>query len=351
MKKSFLIGIAAAAMLASCSNDETVEMAQSKAISFSDAFVNKGTRSIDDPSFTKSTLGSFAVYGYSNDDKIFSGDVVSSNDGGATWIYSPYKYWFEDHVYTFGAIAPAPKNNAAVTVSDVSKSNDKVTMTVNFTNMDGTTDLLYAAPNQVTADAKFITDPRPVAMTFNHQLSKVKFSFANAVGESYKIKVKNVRIEDARGIGILTIGTENNAWSDQDNANVLINFGNVVSDDAQNTEAEFITNGSEYETYYEKLLIPTPSTFVYTVKFIVDLYQGEETDAIGSYNHTVQIKGVEFKLGYCYDFKAELTADNIGGEDHPEGLKPIEFTVTTVNGWTEDENDQTLTIPEQNQGN
>ena len=36
MKKIFLIGLAATAMLASCSNDETVEMAQNtKAIGFS----------------------------------------------------------------------------------------------------------------------------------------------------------------------------------------------------------------------------------------------------------------------------------------------------------------------------
>ena len=57
MKKIFLIGLAATAMLASCSNDETVEMAQQKAIGFSNAFVNNGTRSIVDPSFTTDFFG------------------------------------------------------------------------------------------------------------------------------------------------------------------------------------------------------------------------------------------------------------------------------------------------------
>ena len=61
MKKLFMIGLAATAMLASCSNDETMEMAQQKAIGFSNAFVNNGTRSIVDPSFTKETLEDFAV--------------------------------------------------------------------------------------------------------------------------------------------------------------------------------------------------------------------------------------------------------------------------------------------------
>lgn len=59
MKKIFLIGLAATAMLASCSNDETVEMAQQKAIGFSNAFVNNGTRSVEDPSFTKDNLQNF----------------------------------------------------------------------------------------------------------------------------------------------------------------------------------------------------------------------------------------------------------------------------------------------------
>ena len=59
MKKLFMIGLAATAMLASCSNDETMEMAQQKAIGFSNAFVNNGTRSIVDPSFTKGEFYQF----------------------------------------------------------------------------------------------------------------------------------------------------------------------------------------------------------------------------------------------------------------------------------------------------
>ena len=48
MKKNlFFVGIAAAAMLASCSNDETMDIARnSQAIQFS-SFVNKTTRATD----------------------------------------------------------------------------------------------------------------------------------------------------------------------------------------------------------------------------------------------------------------------------------------------------------------
>lgn len=348
MKKSFLIGIAAAAMLASCSNDETVEMAQSKAISFSDAFVNKGTRSIKDPSFTRQTLGSFAVYGYSNDERIFNGDVVSSNDKGSTWTYESTKYWFEGRTYIFGAIAPAPANNSAVVVSDVTKSTDKIYMTVDFTN-DGETDLLCAQPVcKPTITAEEATNGQPVNLTFNHQLSKVKFSFVNSVvGDDYKIKVKNVTLSGARQTGQLTINDDGNAWSDQDNPNLELSFGNAAVGNA--AAEEFIENGKELETYYERLMIPTPASedIKYFVGFTVELYRGETL--IKTYTHSnVTITNTELKLGYCYDFKAELTADNISEEGQ---LMPIVFSVYEIEDWDKTEQDQTLPGFEESTGN
>lgn len=55
MNKVFLIGLAATAMMASCSSDDTVETSKQNAITFSNAFVDKSTRSNFDPSYTKTT--------------------------------------------------------------------------------------------------------------------------------------------------------------------------------------------------------------------------------------------------------------------------------------------------------
>lgn len=117
MKKLFMIGLAATAMLASCSNDETVEMAQQKAIGFSNAFVNNGTRSIVDPSFTTKTLEDFAVYGFTQAGQIFKGDKVYKGGSASTgWSYDVLQYWVPGNTYTFGAIAP---HSVATNVSDV----------------------------------------------------------------------------------------------------------------------------------------------------------------------------------------------------------------------------------------
>ena len=336
MKKIFLIGLTAAAMLASCSNDETVEMAQQKAIGFSNAFVNNGTRSVHDPSFTTLTLKDFAVYGFTQSGQIFNGEKVSGTTSTG-WSYDNVQYWVPGNTYTFGAIAPY---SVAGNVSNVKLPTGaaKVGMEVAFTNTDADqVDLLHAAPAQITGVTPTYTTP--VSMTFNHQLSKVKFSFQNSVGVGYNVKVSNVKITDAFKEGTLTVAATGNTWGGQTNKNLELNFGNVVAD-AFTTEASFIANAATLESYNEKLMIPMDATATYTVTFTAELYKGGVL--LGIYNHTVEIKNVEFKLGYCYNFKASLTHKNITG---PDELNPIVFNVTGIENWNKTDVDKDLNVP------
>lgn len=341
-----MIGLAATAMLASCSNDETVEMAQQKAIGFSNAFVNNGTRSIVDPSFTTKTLEDFAVYGFTQAGQIFKGDKVYKGGSASTgWSYDVLQYWVPGNTYTFGAIAP---HSVATNVSDVAlpENAKKVEMTVAFTNTDADqVDLLHAEPAQIAGTEVTETYKTPVSMTFRHQLSKVKFSFENAVGEGYNVKVSNIKIMDAYTNGTLTVAANGNTWSAQANNTLGLDFGNVVADDATADEAAVIANAATLESYNEKLMIPMDATATYTVTFTAELYQGDVL--LGSYNHEVKIENVEFKLGYCYDFKASLTHENI--TDKP--LNPIEFDVTNVKDWNETDIDQELDVPTTQSGN
>lgn len=348
MKKIFLIGLAATAMLASCSNDETVEMAQQKAIGFSNAFVNNGTRSIVDPSFTTTSLEDFAVYGFTQNGQIFKGDKVHKGGSASTgWSYDALQYWVPGNTYTFGAIAPY---SVATNVSNVAlpENATKVEMTVAFTNTDADqVDLLHAAPTQIAGTEVTETYKTPVPMTFSHQLSKVKFSFKNAVGKGYNVKVSNVKITDAYTNGTLTVAVAGNTWSNQASNTLELDFGNVVADDATADEAAFIANDATLESYNEKLMIPMAATATYTVTFTAELYHGDVL--LGSYDHEVKIENVEFKLGYCYDFKAILTHGNIVDPENP--LKPIEFTVDGITGWNKDNLGQTLEVPTTQSGN
>ena len=343
MKKILLMGIAAAAMLASCSLDETLETAQdTRVIGFSNAFVDNATRSVD-PSFTKESLGNFAVYGFTQNGQIFDGVTVSSSDNGATWTYNPTQYWVEGNQYAFAAIAPANTVVADETRLGMSVTDYKVGMTVSFSNTDGKTDLLYANGGAFNADETFMANPQPVSLTFKHQLSKVKFSFKNNVSGAYNIKVTNVKITDAKSTGTLTVSADDaNAWSAVGGNALVLAFGPAG---ASETTADAIAFGAEGETYNELLMIPTAATESYNVTFTVELLNG--TVSMGTYNHTATISGVELKLGYCYDFAAELNPDNIVVDpDDPDAeLKPIEFTVNEISTWIDTDENQTIDIP------
>ena len=343
MKKIFLIGLTAAAMMASCSNDETVEMAQQKAISFSNAFVNNGTRSIVDPSFTTENLTDFAVYGFTQNGQIFNGEKVSKGGSASTgWSYANLQYWVPGNTYTFGAIAPY---SVAANVSNVTLPTGatKVGMEVAFTNTDANqVDLLHAAPSQITGVTATYTTP--VSMTFNHQLSKVKFSFQNSVGVGYNVKVSNVKITDAFKEGTLTVAAAGNTWGNQTDKTLELNFGNVVAN-ASSTEASAIAYAATLESYNEKLMIPMRSSAIYTVTFTAELFK--DNVSLGIYNHRVEIKNVEFKLGYCYNFKASLTHENITGQDE---LNPIVFDVKKVEDWNQAESNKDLNVPKTQSG-
>ena len=349
MKKQFLTVAVAALALAGCSKNETVEIASNRAIGFSNAFVNNGTRSID-PSLTKTTLKDFDVYGFVTNEggqssQIFDGVKVSKS--GDDWTYTPPQYWVNGNTYTFGAIAPA---GAAIVSGEAitGSTNKKVGMTVAFTNTnDDQKDLLHATPAAVAVSSDDYSTP--VEMTFKHQLSKVKFSFRNAVGAGYSVKVTNVKITDAKLSGTLTVAGEQdaaNTWGNQD-GKLELTFGHVVADKTLEesevpNEAVSIANTETKETYNEKLMIPTPSTTSYTVTFTTELFQG--TTSVGTHAHSVTIKDVELKLGYCYDFTAELTYENVLDPEKP--LKPIVFTVSeTITDWNKTDEVQGLDVP------
>ena len=72
MKKTLFAALALA-FVASCSNEEVVEMAQKEAIGFDDAFINNSTRSTIDPSYTETNMFvDFGVYGFVEGSTLFN---------------------------------------------------------------------------------------------------------------------------------------------------------------------------------------------------------------------------------------------------------------------------------------
>lgn len=304
MKKLFLMSMAAAALLASCSNDETVEMApNNNAIGFA-SFVDKSTKATD---LTLANLGSIEVYGWRGSDCIFNKQKVEVNATSGVGTYTPLKYWEAGYTYTFEAFAPFDKQNVSILAK---KDGSQIT----FTN-DAVTDLLHAKAADVTTASPLSDQPSAVSFTFKHLLSRVKFTFKNTFPETAaaKISVSNVKITNAYTNGEITPAAANAAWTVTNN-DLQVSF---ASADVVDLVAGTGTAATDH-----MYLIPVASPS-YTVTFTVTLNQNGATS---NYDHTATITtGME--MGKSYNFVASLNQDNVT----PNPLYPIEFTATVTN--------------------
>ena len=320
MKKLFVCALAAS-MFTACSQDETISQQSPLQISFANAFVENASRAID-PSFhnTDNPLKAFDVWGFMDEPAgiVFNNEDVQMIDGA--WKTATVQYWAPEHDYFFAAIAPM--NSPNVTVS-TSNANELGLGVVDFNNIDGTEDLIYAA---ATATTKGITisesNPGKVALTFNHLLSKVKFSFTNKFpNDNAFIKVTNIKMTAPYSATINL--NENEWWKGQ-----KWNFGNDTDQTTLafgNMEIEKVGTGKSSESQYERLTIPTTEGHEYIVTFDVELFYG----TVSAYKNTLQttITGAVLEMGKAYNFHANIDASNIvpgNGED--DKLFPIEFT-------------------------
>lgn len=315
MKKIF-IAVLAVAALASCSKEEAINVDKGAVIGF-DTFVENSTRAND---LTKDNFD-FGVYGLvekgGNSALIFNNQEVAA-DGS----YSPAQYWIAAAQYYFTAIAP--KANAKWSYTTTTAH----TGTISFDNAaaQANQDLLFAYVKPDQTPAQITAAPAKVGFTFNHMLSRVRFTFANGFGEgsNIKLEVTDVTITDAYATADLAVtdGTPAAAWTNF-GAKFSKNFGQVGGATLATLTDTGATMSAATEHFY---LIPADKA--YNVTFDVTLYQaGVKLD---TYARTATIPASNMQKGMSYDIKTTLNAQNTSDDGQ---LYPIEFEVTAVTEW------------------
>ena len=318
MKKT-LVAILSLAAFVACSQDTVVKTTDSAVIGFEN-FVEIKTRVAEDPSTTTGNIKEFSVWGFKDDRNALilkEERVYRTSDG--VWKYDNLQYW-QKGAYFFGAISPVADN---VTV-DITNLSDKGLGTLSFTNVDGSTDVVYAEQT-VVADEAYVDDPDKVQLTFAHLLSKIKFSFAhNFQNELTTINVTDVQINNSPANGTIDLTADRTAWAwalPQNDAVQEINFGAVENG------AKFAEANVYYEADLERLVIPTDATRIHDITFTVNVYNNGVLG--GTYPQTVELKDKVFAPGKSYNLKTIITPENIVDG----GLKPIEFEVIEVLDW------------------
>lgn len=311
MKKYLFLGLAAAAMLASCSRDETVATVPQNAIGFS-SFIDNATKATD---VTTANLTAFEVYGWRGDVQIFNAQAVTAASGVCT--YTPIQYWEAGYTYNFEAIAPASGSNG------VTFTAAKTGGSVSFTN-DAQTDLIYAKAAETTMPSTISAQPDPIALTFKHMLSRVKFTFKNAFPESAvaKLTFTNVKVADAYKTGSTAALGENITWTP---AEQTLEVAFAASSDGALTD---IAAGGKTGETTPMYFIPNPTAATFTVSFDVEL---DQNSAETTYHHEDIKVTITMEPGKSYNLVASLDASNVNPETT---LYPIEFKAS-VEDWTD----------------
>lgn len=303
-----MLGVAAIA-LASCTQNEVVDVVESRAIGF-DAFVNNNTKAVTE--VNKSNLKSFYVFGdYDGGKAPAYTNTKVTGEPGKTYTPEDLAYWKAEQTYTFGAYADGTlgdKLNAEFT-------NGKLTIKGYTVNDDN--DLVATTVTGIEAPAA--GEDKSVPLTFKHMLAKVKFTFStDAVPGAYKMTVSNIVFN----------GIKSNATCELSDAQVCTWTGGEAGDYTITGLADY-ANGEEKVSTTDALIIPQVTTNI-KAKFTVTVYsEADLKNALATRDFELSLNGTNWQPGYYYNYSATINPDDVDKK-----MKPITFTVEDVKGWT-----------------
>lgn len=314
-----MLGVAVAA-LASCTQNEVLEVAEGRAIGF-DAFVNNQTKAvIPVTSINSSQFYVFGEYATTTNPWTKQGSAFNNETGDATY------YWEPNKTYRFGAYANGVLGQLSNASFDATNSTLKFT---GYTPED--LDLVAAVSADVASgNATESSNSNSVALTFKHMLSQVKLTFTTDAASTYQLTISNVSISNAVSTadGTLVSSTGTPTW---DNSTATdgytyeeFNNGQLVSKNAPVNQV--------------KLVIPQGSTNNITVTFTATVKaEGEGTTTFtANLGHSLAETANTWKPGYCYNYTANVELDKVlDGLDGTE--VPILFN-PSVEGWQTEQN-------------
>ena len=336
MKKLIFAAFAAGAMvLAGCTKVEVKDVPENRAIGF-DNFVSNSVKSIDN----SDALKNFYVWGgHADVTTLFQNTEVTKDQG--TWTYSPKRMWEESKQYKFAAYS---NENTYLGTIDADNTGvidfDYASGQLTFTGYDasaGTNDFVYG----ISANESYVgaaSSNTTVDFTFYHALSKVAFSFTkDASLDDIKIEIADLQITGintkAKFTGNRILNSNQLAystwtdWAEYKSQSVLFaEDGNVLNDNAG-------TAASSTALY----LIPQAANAIEITFTLNTSTEGNITTGLPDtkkFKVTLPATSTTSDVacwfpGFSYIYSAEIKAATFD-------VETIEFTVTDVPGFTED---------------
>lgn len=324
MKKGLMMLGIATMMLASCTNEDVLNVSDSRAIGFNGTGIDNITKA----DITSSNFAQFYVYGGYNTTDLFNGTEV--NKSGSNWTYNPTQYWKEGS-WKFGAYAP--KGEGAITPEWSYESGLTLTVNSDATHQN---DVIYAAATASVTDNNSdgtLEGTDNVSLNFTHLLSKLAFKFTK---DPQSLGAMTVTMSNFVVAGITT----NGQWI----AGVQQTVADAATGDYTDNPGEIkATEGVQTAWFY---VIPQQvSAFAITANVKVVNGAGD-TIKDGTISASVPTTDItSWSAQYQYLYSAQLNLDQITDPDNPNP-QPIEFTGSVSDNWENGTGDITITEPQ-----
>lgn len=312
MKKGLMMLGIATMMLASCTNEDVLNVSDSRAIGFNGTGIDNITKA----DITSSNFAQFYVYGGYTDADLFGGTEV--NKSGDSWTYNPTQYW-QVGSWKFGAYAP--KADDAITPAW--SYTDGLTLTVNSDAIHQN-DLIYAAATATVTDNNSdgtLEGTDNVSLNFTHLLSKLAFKFTK---DPQSLGAMTVTMSNFVVEGITTDGQ----WI----AGAQQTVADAATGDYTDNPGEIkATEGVQTAWFY---VIPqTVKAFAITADVEVKNGAGDIIKD-GTISASVPTSDItEWSAQYQYLYSAQLNIDQITDPENPDP-QPIVFEGSAAD-WNE----------------
>ncbi len=341
MKRSFFVLGVAVAALASCTNEEVVDMPQSRAIQFG-TFVNHSTRSSVTET-TQENLNKFFVFGNYGEGMwtpVYTNVEVTGRKVGdqTTWTPELTAYWQSDEKYNFGAYSDG--NSKLETGVSFEAQSQKLTFS-NYTV--GTKDLIVAIPETKTS-ATDATSNGPVALSFYHMLSQVKFTFNNTDSHDYIMKISDIKVNAVKNCeGSATYaasGAPTIVWTTQGVSTAEYDFGELADIAEEFAETTHSTTCFVIPQPNTDLLVTFTATF--SDKSEKEIAKNEFTGKLSYQGDKEGTENGKWTPGFKYNYTVEINGGTIDPDLEQQEIK---FQVSVVDEW-KDADETTVTPSE-----
>lgn len=306
MKKSlFVLGVAAA-VLTGCSQSEVTDIAESSAIKFSKAFVGNPTKSAT--VVDNDNIQSFYVYAYKNEDALLTNENVYLQNG--LWAYDNIKIWDDAATYSFAAYSNGGTAKGVGSLENVSYDKSVGTLKISSYTAGGDDDLLASISTETLAEAN-----TPVAFTFKHVLSMVKFTVKSGLGNDKELVINNLTVEAGKiqNNGDLTYSTAATNWE-------LAQSGQTYA----SLSAADLNATTETPAETEFTVLPQDVSGGFTVTIEATITPEGESAINKTFTATIPADNAKWKVGNRYNYIATINATD---------MNIIEFDAPKVDDW------------------